>query len=360
MEKSNKELEATRKHLVQKAAELELTSKYKSEFLANMSHELRTPLNAIIGFTDMVLGEKAGKLNTVQKKMLNRSKRASKTLFTLLSDVMDITLIDAKKAPFTPELIDMAPFLHAAVEAVEQRPRFASRVRQRSSQARLSAHRPPARSRRRSPKPGRRAGAARVRWPGLARPGCGLRRAARGQRGRVREDAKRAMIMEETEAAVDEIVGTYDVQIVYESPIESILLLGDLETVAPRLVLRNEKGTEKIEVPMADLEWWRHRTLLVQRRRRDLLPQPGRHPPRHSGLRRFLFRRACGAAHRGRRGPTVRSHLQPDRGWRTIPDSQECRGERAGAGTDRPRLGQRGRKPDIESRPGPLDSKETT
>jgi hypothetical protein len=33
---------------------------------------------------------------------------------------------------------------------------------------------------------------------------------------RVREDAKRAMIKQETEAAVSEIVGTYDVQIVYE------------------------------------------------------------------------------------------------------------------------------------------------
>jgi hypothetical protein len=34
--------------------------------------------------------------------------------------------------------------------------------------------------------------------------------------GRVREDARRSMIREETEAAITDIVGSYDVRVVYE------------------------------------------------------------------------------------------------------------------------------------------------
>src|SRR4030095_12179527 len=40
----------------------EMANRAKSEFLANMSHELRTPLNSVIGFTNILLKNKAGNL----------------------------------------------------------------------------------------------------------------------------------------------------------------------------------------------------------------------------------------------------------------------------------------------------------
>ncbi|MGB0167412.1 MAG: CHASE sensor domain-containing protein, partial [Luteibaculum sp.] len=48
IEQQNETLQGYNKDLEEKAAQLELASKYKSEFLANMSHEIRTPMNAVL------------------------------------------------------------------------------------------------------------------------------------------------------------------------------------------------------------------------------------------------------------------------------------------------------------------------
>ena len=49
----------------------------KNEFLANMSHELRTPLNHMIGFTELVVDQKFGKLNQTQREYLNDALHSS-------------------------------------------------------------------------------------------------------------------------------------------------------------------------------------------------------------------------------------------------------------------------------------------
>jgi PAS domain S-box-containing protein len=69
----------------------------KSTFLANMSHELRTPLNAIIGYSEILeeeaeeagLGEMLGDLKKIQT--------AGRHLLTLISDILDISKIEAGK-----------------------------------------------------------------------------------------------------------------------------------------------------------------------------------------------------------------------------------------------------------------------
>ncbi len=67
----------------------------KSMFIASMSHELRTPLNAIIGFTGMTLMGLSGELNKEQKDNIERANRSSKHLFALISNIIDISKIEA-------------------------------------------------------------------------------------------------------------------------------------------------------------------------------------------------------------------------------------------------------------------------
>ncbi|MDH5721141.1 MAG: ATP-binding protein [Spirochaetia bacterium] len=79
-------------------------NKAKSDFVANMSHEIRTPMNAIIGFSDL-LKEKI--TDSKQKGYLNSIISASKTLLTLINDILDISKIEAGKLdvhynPFNP------------------------------------------------------------------------------------------------------------------------------------------------------------------------------------------------------------------------------------------------------------------
>jgi signal transduction histidine kinase len=55
-------------------------SQVKSEFLSNMSHELRTPLNHIIGFTELIVDNRIGPVNSRQAEFLGDVCRAVATL----------------------------------------------------------------------------------------------------------------------------------------------------------------------------------------------------------------------------------------------------------------------------------------
>jgi hypothetical protein len=81
--------------LIQAREAAESADRIKSMFVASMSHELRTPLNSIIGFLGVVLQGMSGELNPKQKDQLGRAYASSKHLLSLISDVIDISKIEA-------------------------------------------------------------------------------------------------------------------------------------------------------------------------------------------------------------------------------------------------------------------------
>lgn len=79
----------------------------KTEFLANMTHELRTPLNAILGFSEMMAGELAGKVNKTQKAFLQDINESGHLLLSLINDILDLSKIEAGKIELDYSLIDI-------------------------------------------------------------------------------------------------------------------------------------------------------------------------------------------------------------------------------------------------------------
>jgi signal transduction histidine kinase len=81
----------------------ELSDRAKSDFLANMSHELRTPLNAIIGFSEMLVDEKAGPLNPDQKEFLSDILKSGQHLLMIITDVLDLAKVASGKLELKPQ-----------------------------------------------------------------------------------------------------------------------------------------------------------------------------------------------------------------------------------------------------------------
>ncbi|HET7322069.1 MAG TPA: hybrid sensor histidine kinase/response regulator [Longimicrobiaceae bacterium] len=114
----NEELSAAR-------AEAEAANHSKMQFLANMSHDLRTPLNAITGYVDLLDMGVRGPVTEAQHEDLQRVKRSTRYLLSLINDLLNFAKLEAGSVEFelaeTP-LAELMGDLQAMVEPlVEQK-----------------------------------------------------------------------------------------------------------------------------------------------------------------------------------------------------------------------------------------------
>jgi signal transduction histidine kinase len=84
------------------------SDRLKSAFLANMSHEIRTPLNAIMGFTRLFTTRELSKEKKEQYSQLITEN--SKYLMQLLSDILDISLIESGQLKIRLSQISLPDF----------------------------------------------------------------------------------------------------------------------------------------------------------------------------------------------------------------------------------------------------------
>jgi len=69
----------------------------KDEFISIASHELRTPMTVVRGYINMLENEQPGHINSKQKEILEKVNENTKTLITLVNDMLDLSKLESGK-----------------------------------------------------------------------------------------------------------------------------------------------------------------------------------------------------------------------------------------------------------------------
>jgi signal transduction histidine kinase len=102
------------KELKERNAFLEEIDRQKSKFVNHVSYQLRTPLATIVGFAEMLDGQMFGVLNDRQKDYIASILAASHHLRDLITDIIDLAVIDAGKMTLDPSSVDVRDLLENA------------------------------------------------------------------------------------------------------------------------------------------------------------------------------------------------------------------------------------------------------
>jgi signal transduction histidine kinase len=83
-----------------------------------MSHELRTPLNAIIGYSEMLLEERATAEESELAADLGKIQTAGRYLLGLINDVLDLSKVEAGKTELSQERFSVSALVRAVADDV--------------------------------------------------------------------------------------------------------------------------------------------------------------------------------------------------------------------------------------------------
>lgn len=93
--------------------EAEAANAAKSRFVAIVSHEIRTPLNALLN-TVRLLSDSV--LSPAQRSLLALAGQSGDVLFGLISDILDISQMEAGKLAIRPSLFELRPLLESCAD----------------------------------------------------------------------------------------------------------------------------------------------------------------------------------------------------------------------------------------------------
>ncbi|MCS2455747.1 ATP-binding protein [Bacteroides ovatus] len=112
------ELKETERMLIGAKEKAEEADRLKSAFLANMSHEIRTPLNAIVGFSSLLEEAEDAEEKHLYATIIEEN---NKLLLQLISDILDLSKIEAGTFDIIPEQVDAQQLCNELLQSTQVR-----------------------------------------------------------------------------------------------------------------------------------------------------------------------------------------------------------------------------------------------
>ena len=112
------ELKETERMLIGAKEKAEEADRLKSAFLANMSHEIRTPLNAIVGFYSLLEEAEDAEEKHLYATIIEEN---NKLLLQLISDILDLSKIEAGTFDIIPEQVDAQQLCNELLQSMQVR-----------------------------------------------------------------------------------------------------------------------------------------------------------------------------------------------------------------------------------------------
>ncbi|MGE4579157.1 MAG: sensor histidine kinase [Desulfuromonadales bacterium] len=99
-----------------RAQEMQKVSEIRSQFIAHVTHELRSPVNVIIGLTELMgFALKKGQMVEAEKKLSTLTASAT-NLRAIITNILDLSKIEAGKMEIISENFDLMDILRDVVE----------------------------------------------------------------------------------------------------------------------------------------------------------------------------------------------------------------------------------------------------
>jgi signal transduction histidine kinase len=111
LSEANADLEASHR-------KLQALDRLKSEFVSNVSHELRTPLTAIRMAVDNLLDGVSGDISPTLQRYLTRVKDNTDRLVRLISDLLDLSRIEAGRVELHPAPVSIGETFQDVVDGL--------------------------------------------------------------------------------------------------------------------------------------------------------------------------------------------------------------------------------------------------
>ncbi|MFT3733325.1 MAG: ATP-binding protein [Hyphomicrobium sp.] len=107
--------------LLERNEALVAADRLKTNFISHISYELRTPLQSIIGFSELLSSPALGSLNDKQREYLTDIMFSSKTLLSIIDDILDLTTIEAGGMELKLAPVGVRAIIDAAILGIRER-----------------------------------------------------------------------------------------------------------------------------------------------------------------------------------------------------------------------------------------------